>query len=542
MTIILLFLLVILSGLENPSYSSDFMPIDNIKAGMQGFGLTVFQGTKIDTFKVEIIEVMHNYRPKGDVILARLSGGPIETAGVISGMSGSPVYINNKLIGAVALGGGAFSKEPICGITPINEILNPPAVKGLKQGLLTPIKIPISFSNIDERTLNIIKDDFKNCNFIGTGTQGGTPFKTQNSKLKTQSVSPGASLGIVLVEGDANIAAIGTCTYKKGNKIWAFGHPAFSLGETSLPMTTGYVYSVIPSMYHSYKIATSSEIIGTVKNDGSRGIYGTIGTIPQMTTLELSINKERFSYRIIKEKHLLPTLIDAMVLNSIFTCSGIGEELMVKTETEIAIKDYEPIKYTRCLAGSPDAIIKYINQPIHILKTNPFKKVDIQKITMELSIYKELNIAQIIDVVTERKKVQPGDSITVYMVLQPYQKELIKKRVKIKIPEWAEKEKIELTVGRDIQKQGENLKNVINMDGLVKYLEDFPKENELTITLSQKGRTTYISGDEFSSIPPSLSVPTSREEELKQETVIFKKKIETEYIISGQKKISLEVE
>lgn len=514
------------------------MPVSDIKPGMTGFGLTVFRGTKIDTFKVEIIEVMHNARPKGDVILARLSGGPIETAGVIGGMSGSPVYINNKLIGAVALGGGAFSKEPICGITPINEILNPPAVKGIKGGLLTPLKIPLSYSNLNQNTLSIIKEDFKDYNLIMTG--GATSGKGKDKFKKSILPSPGSPLGILLVEGDANISAMGTCTYKKGNKIWAFGHPFGSLGETSLPMTTGYVYSVIPSMYHSYKLSTSSEIIGTVKNDGSRGIYGTIGKIPQMTTLELSINKEKFSYRIIKEKHLLPILIDAMVLNSIFTCSGIEEELMVKTETEITIKDYEPIKYTRCLVGSPDAIIKYINQPIHLLKTNPFEKVSIEKITINLSIFSELNIARIIDVITERKKVQPGDSISLCIVLQPYQKELIKKRVKIKIPEWVEKEKIELTAGRDIQKHSENLKNVINMDGLVQYLEDFPKENELTITLSQKGRTTYISGDKFSSIPPSLSVGKSKEE-LKQETVIFKKKIETEYIISGQKKISLEV-
>jgi len=270
----------------------DTLPLDQIRPGMIGIGRTVFEGTRIEEFKVTVIGVLENVGPKQSMVIARLEGGPLEKTGVIAGMSGSPVYIDGKLVGAVAYG-FPFSKETIAGITPISEMIDatrtggpraasarfptPFAASGgpkapldreslmaaLKRPMptialsggvpssligqsLAPISVPLTFSGFDPATFEWARGIFSSMGFtpvMGTGGKGVLPAGG------LPDLQPGGAVGISLIEGDMDLSATGTVTHIDNGRVYAFGHPFYNLGPTQFPMRKAYVYSVFPSLY-----------------------------------------------------------------------------------------------------------------------------------------------------------------------------------------------------------------------------------------------------------------------------------------------------
>src|SRR5262245_37559458 len=294
-----------------------FMPVDEIRSGMKGIGRTVFQGTTIEEFQVEILGVMKHYGPKQDLILARLSGGPLKETGVIQGMSGSPVYIDNRLVGAVAYA-FPFAKDSIAGIQPIaqmvnvlvqpqapgrvvpasafaasespaafihnlldrfhqgaplHELLIPSAAPMVSAGAsLTRIQTPLAISGVTSAAIQQFSSFFGSLGF--TPMQSGGAGGLVNGPAGSRSLEPGSPVNAEMVRGDINVSANGTVTYVDGNKIYAFGHPFLSSGPTSLPMASAYVISLLPKLDASSKLAVPMDVIGAFQQDRSTGILG----------------------------------------------------------------------------------------------------------------------------------------------------------------------------------------------------------------------------------------------------------------------------
>lgn len=516
------------------------MPVDEIKPGMKGYGLSVFKGTKVDTFNVEIIDVMKKELPKGDVILAKISGKVVDTAGVIAGMSGSPIYLYDetkpdnrqpKLIGALAYRYAIFAKEPFAGITPIEEMLNPPSLGYVPStSKFCYLKIPIICPGLDDQLLQELKKELPCFDFLRVQEGGGV---VDDSIIPY----PGSSLGVLLVEGDLTWYGMGTCTYTEGDKIWGFGHPMAALGETELPMTAGYIYSVIPSSFDSYKMAAPTKVIGTIRNDNSRGISGIIGKTPDLITLNLLIKEEKFHYRIIKEKFFLPLLFNGLTLYSIY--SGIKGTGDITAEISLEVRGTRDFYFKNLCTGAPQDIAKSISEVFTLIQANPFQRIDIKEISVNLTASDTIKIAKIDEIRTDKKEVKPGDTLNLLICLLTYQGGRAKKHIPIEIPAWVKQGDlvVEVADGKSVRNQTKS--HLTTIDGLIRWLSTSPQDNEIVITLTQKGESGWIADEEFHSLPPSIAGFIKGEG--KGESKVFEKKIPTEWVVVQKKSLKLEV-
>ncbi len=326
------------------------MPIGEVKPGMVGVGRTVFEGAQLSDFKVQIIGVLRNIQgPKRDLILARLEGGPLAKTGVAAGMSGSPVYVDGRLIGAVSYSIGSFPTEAIAGITPIDEMKDAAAISARGAGaaatrmattidlpitpdslasalrqsyarlapfasrgvdvqsigvpategaylatMLRPIATPLLMSGLEPETVALLSSMFRDAGFTPTvgGAAGGRASAAELAALNGP-LREGDAIGVSLVGGDIEMGATGTITHIDGAEVYAFGHPFFNLGPSELPMTRAYVYAMLPSLMSSFKISSMGDVIGTLRQDRATAIAGTLGTGPATVPMTVTLRSMR---------------------------------------------------------------------------------------------------------------------------------------------------------------------------------------------------------------------------------------------------------
>src|SRR5438477_1395730 len=326
------------------------MAVEEVRPGMVGLGRTVFDGTRVEEFKVHVLGVLQNIiGPHRNLILAKLEGGPLAHTGVIAGMSGSPVYIDGKLVGAVSYALGAFSKEPIAGITPIAEmtdaasfnesrptaarvrvefpltresligafrkalawnrpfadrsgdthLLGASGVAGVGGdqlgSLLRPIATPLVMSGFEPELGDTLASAFQAQGFVPMGSAATGPRAGEMAYEGPHKL--GDALGVMFVTGDLRLGGTGTVTHLDGDRVYAFGHPMYNLGPTEFPMTRAYVYTVLPSLFSSLKLSSTGEIIGTFLQDRATAIAGRLGPGPHLIPITLTLESDRSSKR-----------------------------------------------------------------------------------------------------------------------------------------------------------------------------------------------------------------------------------------------------
>src|SRR6266550_7362077 len=372
-------LLALLSGLALgqkpavvvPGPDVRLFPLEDLRPGMKGTAQTVFSGTEPQEFGVEILGVLPGFPgPRQSAIIARLTGANVEKTGVFAGMSGSPVYIDNRLVGAIAFS-FPFSKEPIAGITPIKQMIDlfekgtadnhrgpkePHAVSfaqlaatdwkpnlpkqavtptsliaPVSQGSplmpllgqqMVPIATPMVFGGITQESLAMFAPQLTVNGLLPVSGAGGsaniTPLGTANEKTLT----PGTSISVQLVRGDYSIAAAGTVTFRDGNHIYAFGHPFLSLGASDMPMSETAVVTVIPNVNNSFKLSVPGAMMGSISQDRASGVFGQLGQAPKMIPVKIKLHTSRdrsetYSYEIANDSFLTPLLLNITIFNTI---------------------------------------------------------------------------------------------------------------------------------------------------------------------------------------------------------------------------------
>ena len=369
--------LAVLSWMPLPA-ATPLMPLEDIKPGMVGVGRTVFEGTELEEFKAQILGVLHNVLgPRRDLILARLEGGPLAKTGVAAGMSGSPVYIDGRLIGAVSYSIGAFPTEAIAGITPIAEmkdaiemtrrahvqqariqlpitgeslaaaltatyarlaplasrpadiqVFGLPAATGAQLGaMMRPISTPLVMSGFEPESAELLAGAFRAAGFtpvIG-GALGGAQGSAEMKKM-TGPLREGDAIGVSLVGGDLEMGATGTITHIDGDRIYAFGHPFFNLGPSQFPLTRAYVHVIMPSLMSSFKISSMGEVIGTMQQDRATAIAGTLGKGPAVIPMTVTLQSSRedggastrtFQFQVGNDQIFTPLLTYVALANTI---------------------------------------------------------------------------------------------------------------------------------------------------------------------------------------------------------------------------------
>jgi hypothetical protein len=337
-----------------PVAAPRYMSVDEVRPGMVGVGRTVFQGDRVEEFKVHILGVLRNTTaPRRNLVLARLEGGPLASMGVIAGMSGSPVYIGGRLLGAVAYSLGQFPKEPIAGITPIEEMIesagpaprrSPAGTAGrielpltadkvaaaLRQAfsrfrqpfadrpgdirldglglvdepraaelgvLLRPIATPLALGGFSGPVRDTVSSALRESGFVplpdGNPSEGARSARAQEGPGPGAALRPGDPVGVNLITGDIVMGATGTVTEVDGTDVYAFGHSFYNLGTTEFPMTRAFVFALLPSVQTSMKIATTGDTIGTFRQDRATAIAGTLGKGPELVPVRISLETER---------------------------------------------------------------------------------------------------------------------------------------------------------------------------------------------------------------------------------------------------------
>src|SRR3984957_3760156 len=318
------------------SAALSIMPIGDVRAGMHGIGKTVFSGDKIEDFDVEILGILENTGPKQSLILGRLTGGPLEHTGVLQGMSGSPVYIDGKLIGAVALA-FPYSKDPIAGIRPIEEMLRvdslpsapaplrladiKPASAGFGDARMIDVATPVSFSGFTSAAIEQFAPQLR-----GLGLEprqgialGGAPIDRMGDPSRLQ---PGSMISVELMIGDMSVGADGTLTAIDGKEVYAFGHRFLAIGSTDIPFTRSEVMTLLANVNTSFKISSARELMGGISQDRDTAITGSLGARAAMTPLDITVTQEskpigEYHMRIVNDRLLSPYLLQMAVFSAL---------------------------------------------------------------------------------------------------------------------------------------------------------------------------------------------------------------------------------
>ncbi len=455
------------------------MRLDQIHEGMKGTALTVFQGVKPESMDVEVLGVMHNANgPKGDIILVRLHGTKPEYTGVVAGMSGSPVYFDGKLAGALAFRIGEFSKEPIAGVTPIEEMLEISALdhsstaptmhadvtdeKASNQNAasrtaspgespslpiqsynsyLKPIETPLVFNGFSDETLKRYGAQFASAGIVPVMGIGSASDSKQPEPIEA-----GSAVSAVLVRGDMDIAATCTVTYVDSQRLLACGHPLLQFGEVDLPMTKATVLATLPSPMNAFKIVNTTETVGAFVQDRQNGIMGVPGRESKMIPVTVAMHMgpgqatKEFHYEILNNARLSPLAMMATVFNALHGINEYGEDITYRMNGVLSVKGYPDVALRNMFAplenGQPAAALAAasIGDRFGRIYSNSFDVPDVQGVKLDFDLVRERRSARLEASRTDLTEARPGDTITVETVIRPYRGERLVRQIPIRIP------------------------------------------------------------------------------------------------------------
>jgi len=496
----------------------EFLPPDLIKPGMRGFGLTVFRGGKVDTFKVEALGVLKNWAPKMDLILVRLSGGPdgvLRKAGVIAGMSGSPVFLEGKLVGAVAYG-WTFSKEPICGVTPIGAMLEVarkpsdvsnalPDDKGL-----APIATPLWLSGFSPSLVPEMRDALEGFGMLPVA--GGV-----KGNCEVDSLRPGSALGVQLARGDVNATAIGTLTWIQGDTVLAFGHPMFSSGNTALPMTGAYIYDVLPSVYRSFKIGAATGPTGVILQDRLPAIAGVMGREPDMLPVAVEVGGKEFWFEVVRHPSIGPSLVLYGLASVVAAAEKSSGESTVQLEGILFLRSTGPdtLKVHDLFSGlsAPLQAARSIGRLLSVVMENPFRKVRVDSASFRIRVEEKIRMAWIEGVRVDRQVVRPGDDLRIEVFLRRHLEGWDTLALDLKLPESLRGDRVVLRVGDAAHMEHWERERApgrfvpTDLHQLLQRLGETKPNDRVYVELVAPGEGLTVSGLELPRLPPSaLSV------------------------------------
>jgi hypothetical protein len=444
------------------------MPLSQIQVGMHGTAYTVFQGVKPEPMEVEVLGILRNMTgPKGDIILVRLHGAKPEFTGVVAGMSGSPVYIDGKLVGAISYRIGEFSKEPIAGVTPIEKMLEinemdkspggdtaqaasgvqtPSATAGPGAApqlspyqYLRPIDTPLVFSGFSEDAVKRFAPQFAAAGIVPVMGVGSASDAKQ-----PEPIEPGSSVGAVLVRGDMDISATCTVTYIDATHLLACGHPLLNFGNVEMPMTKSTVLATLPSPANAFKIATATEQVGAFMQDRHTGILGRFGKQPQMIPVTLSFHgissPKTFHFEVLNNARLTPVAMMSTVYSAIQGINEYGEDTTFRVQGSVNVAGYPKLEVSNMYApgdgNTPTAasIATALGERFSRIFDNPYEQPKIQGVELNIDLVPERRWARLETARTDVTEARPGDEIVVETVLRPYRGERIVRQVPIKIP------------------------------------------------------------------------------------------------------------
>jgi SpoIVB peptidase S55 len=542
---------------------AETMPFSQVKAGMKGYGLTVFEGSKVEKFDVEIIGVLNNIGPGQDLILARVDSPVIRRAGVLAGMSGSPIFIDGKVIGALAYA-WQFAKEPVAGITPIDEMLRiaqasggtntvvpaaSPRITGseflqaIANGKTEPIfdklvgdlaarqvstlgaakriALPVSLASFAPETIARFGHYFDEMGFVAVPSGSSSASSTAGSSA-AKHFAPGDPIGAVLLNGDFTVAATGTVTHIEGDRVYAFGHPFLDMGEISFPMAKAEIVGFMPSVASSFKFANTGEIIGALRQDRSAGIMGVVGEKAQMIPVELTVDgsgiSKTYHVNLVRHPQLSPLMLAMAADSVVANAQRAAGERTVVLESEIKLKGFEPILLREGWAGAQarQAIPQYLAVISGYLISNEFRDAELESVKLHLRHDDQVKTAHILEATLQtpdKGRISPGDVVKVRALLKPFRGDSFVETFDVKIPDDQPAGQAYLLVGSGTVANQIDFTLVPpdprTLEQVVGVLRRLRPSTDLTVGLYSSGDGAVTAGVYLPSLPPSIRAVVS---------------------------------
>jgi len=566
---------------------TQIMKVDDVRPGMKGVGYTVFQGTKPEAMGVEVLGVLRNLNgPKSDVVLVRLQGEKAEFTGVVAGMSGSPVYIDGKLLGAIAYRIGQFSKEPIAGITPIEQMLEIDefdssmpaagtatsakpfgATKTSTPGMevtspmqsyaqyLQPIDAPFVFNGFNESSLRQFAPAF--------AAAGITPVMGVGSASKEKQpepLAPGSAVSAIMVRGDMDVAATCTVTYMDKDHLLACGHPLTQYGMIDMPMTKANVVATLASPMNAFKIVNTTEPVGAFVQDRHTGIMGRFGRDPQMIPVTLSIHgpsgPREYHYEVLNNAKLTPLMMMATVYNALMGMNQYGEETTYRMNGRIHVNGFSDVRLTNMFSpvdATPTAYAVAMALGDHFgrIYENPFEAPTVNGVTLEFDLERERHSAVLESARTDVTEARPGDEIMIEAVLRPYRGERIVRRLPVRVPTSVPKGTLRILVSDaetlDRSRRGASgVGRRLDLHSTIELLNKEHLNDHLYVSLLEANPQATVEDKVMPAVP--LSVMNVMEGmRATQEMVVFNESAVNEsstpvgYVVNGAQIISLSI-
>jgi hypothetical protein len=459
--------------------------VEDVRAGMKGEGRTVMKGTKVETFQAEVLGVLRNTSPGRDLVLCRLSGLNLDKTGVIAGMSGSPVYLDGKLLGAVAYA-WAYGKEPIAGVTPFCQMQDfavdfdkpgPPAAAkptrvGLAQPLraggrdfdavtvaqdfgnpaaddekglwLVPLRTPLAATGLTPHSLRLLRDRVGDLGLVPV--QGGGAGARVLAEEKDTPLEPGGPLALALITGDFDLSGIGTVTHIEGGRVYGWGHPFMGLGACEFPLMTGFIHTIYPRQTVSFKMGSPLREVGVINSDASTGVAGRVGPKADLLPVKMSVAlgadgaAKAFNVQVARQRSLVAALVLTALTNSVDMEGELPEELTAEMEARVEVAGRPPLVIKDTFSGfsggrAPQALYGPVASVVNQLAYSPHQPLRVERVECRTRIVPGRRAAEIEAAELDADAYAPGDTVRATAFVRPFKGQRRRVTVSLKLPE-----------------------------------------------------------------------------------------------------------
>jgi hypothetical protein len=538
---------------------------------------------------VEVLGVLRDMNgPKSDLILIRLHGTKVEYTGVVAGMSGSPVYLEGKLAGALSYRIGEFSKEPIAGVTPIGEMLEINALDrtaeaatatakgttGLSNktsgpgepsplaapdyaSLMKPIAAPLVFSGFTEDTVHRFASKFASAGVVPVMGAGSVSTDVK----QPEAIKPGSSVSAILVRGDMGIAATCTVTYVDPQRLLACGHPLLQYGMVDMPMSKADVLATLPSPANAFKIVNATEPIGSFVQDRHTGIMGLFGKDPQMIPVTLKVHggpsDKTFHYEVLNNARLSPVAMMATVFNALRGMNEYGEETTYRMNGDIQVNGYPKVTLQNMYApidgSAPAAMLAALSVGDRFSRIfdNPYEQPTVKGVQLDFDLVKERRWARLENVRTDVTEARPGDDITVEAVLRPYRGEGIVKQIKMHVPTSVSRGPLHILVSDgstldQFRRGGPALARKLDLASTIAMLNKEHSNNSLYVSLLEADPEAMVADKVMPTLPLSVmnvmeGMRGTQEMVVLGESSVDEASTPLDYVVSGAQLLTINI-
>lgn len=549
------------------------LPLKDVKPGLRGVGKTVFEGNRIEEFQVEILGTLDNVGPKQSLILARLSGGPIERTGVLQGMSGSPVYIDGKLVGAVAMA-FPYSKEPIAGIRPIEEMLAvPPPAAGpsravrlgetdvlaavpkrneaiFGQSRLVDIATPLSFGGFTRATIEQFGPQLRSLGL--EPVQGVSGGGASSSVLgKPSALLPGSMISVQLVTGDFSVGADGTVTHIDGDRIYAFGHRFLSAGATSLPFSRAEVLTLLPSVNTSFKISASKELMGVISQDRNAAITGVLGRRAPMVPVSISVGQSTYKMEMVNDRFLSPFLLQMAVFSAIDSTERMAGAASFTVKGAIEFDGLgTPVKLDNMFSadsGTAMQVALSTSIPLAYVMQGGFDALKIKQVALRVEPSDQKRQMQVDQVYAGRSAVRPGETVELTIALAGENGAEVTRQVRYRAPEGLTPGPLYFTVSDAMTRNLTEIRPAIGAQAkspeqLVATVNNLKENTKAYVRVWRPETTFQLQGGDLPAPPPSLAMILARGQTPTYNSKIAEIEVDgAGSVVTGSKTIQVEV-